>query len=155
VAGVGVQQFPLHRFAQQGLVGMLAVYVDQQGPQVYAILQGGGITIDVGATASLVGDDPAQQAFFTDVQVPFPEPGCRGGYGPHVETGDNLGAITAGAHRLGVSPVSQAKSQGIQHDGLPGARLAGNDSHAGRELHLQVGDDGVVADTDMDEHGRP
>ena len=56
------------------------------------------------------------------------------------------------AHGLGIGAVTQTQSEGIQHDGLAGAGLPGDDGHARTELHLQGGDDGVVTDTDVGKH---
>ena len=84
MAGVGIQQLSLHRLAQQRLVGMLAVNVDEQGAELGAILQGGRAAIDIGPAAALGGDNSAQQALFAGVQVSFLQPGLRLGDGADI-----------------------------------------------------------------------
>ena len=67
VTGVGVQQGALGRLAQQRLVRVLAVDVDEQGAQCRAVLQRGSAAVDIGAAAALGGDYPAQDALAAGV----------------------------------------------------------------------------------------
>ena len=153
VVGIGVQQLALHRLAQQRLMFVLAVDVDQQGTEFGAILQGRAGAVDVGPAAPLGGNHAAQQAFLAGMEVAGPQPGDGLGNGADIKAGDDLRPFAAVAHGPGVGPVAQAQAQGIEHDGLAGAGLTGDDGHAGAKIDLQRGDDGVIADTDVGEHG--
>ena len=154
MTGIGVQQIALHRFAQQRLVRVLAVDVDQHRAQFSAVLQRAESAIDIGPAAPVRCHHAAQQTLITGVQIAVLQPGNRLGYSGDGETGGDFGAFAAVAYGLGVGPVAQAQAQCIQHDGFAGPGLAGNHGHSGGELHVQSGHDGVVADSDLGEHER-
>ena len=113
LAGKGVQHRALDGFAQQRLVSVLAVDVDQQFAELGAVLQGGSTAIDIGSRAPFGGDYAAQQAFVIVREVAGLQP--RGGWrvAGDVEGRSHFRSFAAGTHGLGVGPVAQAQAQSI------------------------------------------
>ena len=152
--GVGVQQFPLVRLAQQGLMRMLTVDIDEQRPQRRAVLQGGDGAIDIGPAAPFGGNNAAQQELFADVEIALAQPRLGCGNVGYSEGHADFGALAAGAHGRGVGAITEAQAQRVEHDGFPGSCFAGDYGHALREIHLELCHDGVVANVNLGEHVR-
>jgi len=150
-----VEQADVGVAAQQRLVLVLAVDVDQQIPQFLQLLHGGGAAIDVAARAAVAGEDPAQQTFGVRRVVLGGEPARRRGVGADVEVGGNLAALGASADATDVAAVAQRHAQGVDDQGFAGAGLAGNRGHATLELDLQVGDQTVIGDVNAGKHDGP
>ena len=134
-------------------MGVLAVDIDQQFPELAAVLERAGIAVDEGAGPALAGDDAPQDALVAGIQVPVGQPAPGGWDIGDVEGGGDLGAVAARTHRGRVGAIAQAEPQRVQHDGLAGAGLAGDDGHAAGELQVELRDDRVVPDLDVGEHG--
>src|SRR5690606_24516036 len=108
---------------------------------------------DVAARATLAGDDAAQDARAVAVQVALGQPGAGLGDVLQVEAGEDVGLVRAGAYHAAVGAVAQGQAEGVEHDRLAGAGLAGDHGHAALQLEVQVFDDGVVVDGQVHQHG--
>ena len=155
VAAEGVEQADVGIAAQQRLVLVLAVDVDEQITQFLQLLHGGGAAIDVTARAAVAGEDTTQQALGLRRIILGGEPGRGGVVGADVEAGGNLAALGTGADAADVAAIAQRHAQGIDDQGFAGAGLAGNRGHAALELDFQAGDQTVVGDVDTGKHDGP
>ncbi len=73
-AGKAIDEFALRGGAQQGLVGMLAVDVDQVFADILQLLHGRRTAVDVCARTARRFDDSAQETFAVVAgEVVFPE----------------------------------------------------------------------------------
>ena len=149
-AAVLVEQGELRGGAQQGLMGVLAVHVDQQFAQFTQLGERGRAAVDPGAAASARLDHAAQQYGVLGSDAGFVEPGC--GRRVHAKLGADFGARRAFAHHVGLGALAERELQGVDQDGLAGARLAGEHGVAGRKIELERVDDHEVADGEGQQH---
>ena len=153
MAGIGVEQLALGIALEQRLVGMLAVDVHQLLAQFAQCLYRCGLAIDVAARAAVGADGAAQDAFTVHLQFSLAQPGLHFVQRTDLEGGADLGTIAADAYRAAVGTIAQHQAEGVEQDRFAGAGLAGEHAHTGRELQLQLFDDGEITDGKMPEHG--
>ena len=136
VTGILVQQAPLIRASEQGLVGVLAVDIHQSLAQFLERLDRYRAAVDKGPGSAVAHQDTAQDALAGVVQGMFGEPVpdlvSIGG----VEHGGNLGPLAAGANHGIVRPVPQRQPQGIDEDGLTRAGFSGESAHSRPKAQL-------------------
>ena len=152
-AGILVEQAAVGVGFEQRLVLVLAVDVDQQFAEGLEIAQRAGGAVDIAARAPFAGDDPAQNARAVVVQVAFGQPGAGFGDVLQVEAGEDVRLVRAGADHAAVGAVAQGQAEGVEHDRLAGAGLAGDHRHAALQFEVQMFDDGVVVNGQVHQHG--
>ena len=153
-AGIGIQQAAVGIGLEQRLVFVLAVDVDQQFAERLEVALRTRRAIDVGARATFSGDDPAQDARAVLLQVALAQPGLGFGNLRDVEAGENVRLVGTGAYHAAVGAIAQRQAERVEHDRLAGTGFAGDDAHAAAQFQIQLIDDGVVANGQMDQHGR-
>ena len=154
-AGVAVQQRPLRGRSQQGLIGVLAVDVHQQLPELAQQAGRHRAAIDVRPRAAVGAHGAAQDAVAAVGQVVGIQPGQRCGHRRDVEHGRHLGLLGADPDRLGARAFAQGQQQRVHHQRFAGAGLAGQRGEAGFELELGRLDDGEIFDAQSDQHPQP
>ncbi len=153
-AGMRVEQLALRGSAQQRLVRMLAVQVEQPFAGFLELGKRGGVAVDEAARPAGAVDRAAQnQLAGVAGQVALGEPG-RHGFG-NLEFTRQLGALGAFAHHRRIAAAADQKLDGIDQNRLAGAGLAGEDGEALGELERGVVDQDVVADLQSTQHDYP
>jgi len=152
VAGIGIQQFPLHGRTQQRLVFVLAVNVHQGFAQFAQQLHGGRLAIDVSAGTAVTAEDAPQLALVAQVHVMVGEPCLHRRVGADIEAGGNLGAVLAVADPVAVRAITQHQAERVDQDRFAGARFASECRHAGRQLEIDLVNDGQLADMNVRQH---
>ena len=135
-----VEQLALHVGAQQQLVLVLAVNVQQLLAELAQQRDRHRAAVDGGAAASLGGDRAPQDALGLLVgvlQIPFARPFQCPRAAAEVEFGAEFGPVAAVAHPLGVAAVAEQAADRVDQDRLAGAGLAGQHGHAGSEFQFQ------------------
>ena len=133
-----VEGGPLGRALQQGLVGVLAVEVDQLLPRLAQGRGGGQPAVDVGPAPPVGGDDPAED----DLLVV-----------PGEATLDD-GLVAGGADQDGIGPAADQQLHGLDQQGLARAGLPRQGGHARAQHELEAVDDAEVLDGQLDQHQR-
>ena len=117
--GIAIEQLALRRRAQQRLVLVLAVDIDQVFADILELLQGRGPAVDERARAARRFDDPAQQAFAVvarEIVVRAGRPSTRECFVGR-ELGADFGFVRAFAHQSGSArSPSTAASASIRID---------------------------------------
>jgi hypothetical protein len=140
---------------------VLSVDVDQVGADLGQRGRRHGPTIDAGdapaAAAQLAGQNELAHRLAV-VQAQFGQRRLdRSRYRRvrvQLEDGLHEGAVGAGADRLHRRPAAQDGADGVDDDGLAGARLPREHVQAGPERDPHVFEQGKVADGEFLEHGR-
>ena len=153
MTAIGIHQGALVVGPQQGLVGVLAVDVDQEVAQVLELAATRRSAIDEGARAALSHQQPAHDALAVIVQGLRGQPVSGRGAVGEIEAGDHLGAFLAGTDHGGIGLVPQGQAQGIDQDGFSGPGLAGQGGEAAVTVEFQAADDRQVLDEDVGQHG--
>ena len=151
-ARIGVQEASLSGPAKQRLMGMLRMYVHQQLPEISAVSERRRGAVDVGSRAPLCGYGPAQYALARRVEVPLCEPHAGAGVLTHVKARRNVGARRAGSNCLRVRAITDAQTQGVEHDGFSGAGFTGDGGHPRVQVDLQPVDYGIALNRKVKEH---
>ena len=152
-AGIGVEQLALGSRLEQGLMGMLAVYVDQEFAGLAQLLQGGGAAVDEGARTAAGIHHAAHQAHAgIAAEFVLVQPGLQLGKGAGIELGLDLGALGTGPHHAGIGTFAQCQRQGVDQDGFAGPGLAGKHGEAGLKFQLEAVDDDEITDIEGQQH---
>ena len=150
-SGVRVEEFPLGGCAQQRLVRVLAMQVDEPLARFLELREGGGAAIDEAARAARAVKRAAQhQAAGIAGEVALGEPRFHG-FGD-IELAGELGALGALAHEGGVGAAADQQLDRVHQDGFAGAGLAGERGEARRQLERSVLDQHQVADFKRAQH---
>ena len=150
---VRVEQRALIAGIEQGLVGMLAVDVDEQAAERLQVLEIHGLAVDEGTRPPIRADEPAQRARRVVVEPALGEPAESTVVFRHVERHADLRTLRVVANGGGVRSVAQGEPERIDENGFAGARLAGHDVQAAAELDFDFVNDGVVLYADQAQHG--
>ena len=125
---VCIEEFALIVRAQQTLVRVLAVNIDQIFADLAQLRQGHSRAVHVGATAALGVDDPAQHQLVLGVQVVFGQPAYERFRG--LEYCADLGSGGTFSQHSGVGTLAQGERQCINQDGFSGASFTRENSKA-------------------------
>ncbi len=151
---------------EQGAVGagveqadrvVLAVHLEQQAAQLLQHAHAHGLVVDEGARAAVGGHLAAQHQVLARLAghalVGQQRPGAV--FGRKVEHGGGHGLGGAVTHQAGVAARARGQAQGVEHDGLARAGLAGERGQASAGLKVQRLDQHHIADVQADQHGCP
>ena len=154
-AGVTIDEIALRPGAQQGLVGMLAVDVDQIFADLLELLHGGGTAVDVRARAARGFNDSAQQAFaFVAREIVFFEILGKGRNADGREFSADFGFFFSFANQPGLGTLAQHGSQRIDEDRFARTGFAGQHGETRLEFQVEPVDDDKISDTQGAQHGR-
>jgi hypothetical protein len=98
--------------------------------------------------------DTTDHKFAFSLDTLFLEHGKRHVRGRQREGGGHHTALGTGPHEAGIPSGAQGQSQRVEQDGLPRARLAGEDGEATVEREIKLLDENDVADGKRGEHKR-
>ena len=141
-AGKGIEDVALGGRRDEGAVLVLPVDLDQLGRHLAQSGERRHAAVHPGPGPALGGDRAGEDHLAGGVAL------------PHHETRLDQGLGGTGAHHARVGPPAQDQLQGLDHQGLAGARLAGEGGHAGLEDQRQVLDHAEVAHVQIGQHGR-
>ncbi len=115
----------------------------------------GGLVVDEGAAATVGGQDPAQdQVLVPGVgQALVVEIGPGGVTGRQGEQGGDLGLRRAPADKARFTAGSRGEAQGVEDNGLAGARLTRQHAEAGGKFQFNGIDNDKIANGQCMEHG--
>jgi hypothetical protein len=122
--------------AEQRLVGVLAVQVDEIGAQLRQRRCRRQAAVDVGPAAPDAGHDPSQH----HLAVAGDEPAL------------DHGLVGPVAHDARIGAPADEQLDGLDQHGLAGAGLPGEGGHAGPEDERHVVDDAEVTDAQLGQH---
>ncbi len=143
--GMRIEQLALRRGAQQRLVLVLAVDIDQVLSGFPRLCQGGGVAVDEAARASRAIDGPSQDDLARiSGQITLAEP-LRQVF-IDIESRRQLGALRARAHAVALGAAAHQQLDRIDQDRLAGAGLSREHAESRVELERRVLDDDEVAD---------
>lgn len=127
VVGRFIQQAALLCRFQQADMGVLTVYLDQEGSQGLQGGQGDLTGIDISPGAAFNRHDPANQAVIRLGQIVFfqPLPGLHG-IG-NIKNQADFGPFCAGPDLAAIGFSAQSETQCVQQDGLAGTGFARQD----------------------------
>ena len=149
---MGIQQQALGIAAQQGLMRMLAVDIDQRLGHLAQLLNGHRGTVEVGTgTAAGIEDTPQQQSAVS-VEIALPQPDFGVMQTCQVEFCGNLGSLSHVADQTRIGAIAKRKRQRIDQNRLAGTGLAGERTKPGRELKLEAIDQNEVSDCQPSQH---
>jgi len=154
-AGIGIEQAALFGTFQQGVVGMLAVDIDQVLARRLELLDGGSAAVDEGARAAAGFDHAAQQQHaLLPRQIVLVQQGDQFGQAVERELGRHFRALRAFAHHAGLGALAQDQGKGIEQDRLAGAGLAGEHGKSGMEVQVEAIDQDEVSEGQGEQHVR-
>ena len=131
-AGVAVQQVALRAGAQQRLVLVLPVDVEQEFARLAHLLHGGAAPVDEAARAPAAVHHAAQQAHaLVALQFLLLQPLLQLRRIGDVEFRADLGALATRAHGGRIAALAQCQRQGIDQDGFARTGLAGQRGETG------------------------
>ncbi len=140
-----VEQLALRGGAQERLVGVLAVQVDQPFARIFQLRERGGVAVDEAARAAGAVDRAAQHQLARIAgQVALLEPG--GHRFGNFEFAGELGALGTLAHHGGVAPAADQELDRVDEDRFAGARFTGEDAEPLAQLERSAVDQDEVAD---------
>ncbi len=119
-------------------MGVLAVEVDHPAADLGQLGHRGQPSVDVGPRPSCPGDHPGQHHLLVAGHEASLDPGL----------------VRPRTHQHRVGPLPHQQLDGLHHQRLAGAGLAGEGRHARLENQGEVGDDAQVADVQLDQHQR-
>ena len=137
-AGEGVEGVSLRRLVQQGLVGVLAVEIDQGFPDLRERRNGRHAAVHVGARTPGARNCPREH----DLAIAV----CKAPFDHRLSC--------ARAHHGCVGPAADEQLECFDDEGLAGARLACERRHAGADDEIEVSYDPEVSHSQLDKHGR-
>ncbi len=120
-----VQGVALRGLAQQGLMHVLAVEVDELVPDLRQHRHWCHTTVHIGARASRGGNGTGKDHLFVADQEPPLHGRFRG----------------ARSHHGALRPAAQEQLEGLDDEGLAGAGLTGERRHAGADHEVEIRDD--------------
>ena len=133
-----VEGSPLHPSPEERLVVVLAVEIHHPPADLGQFGDGGQPPVDVGPRPSRAGDGPGQDDLVVTGHEAALDPGLVG----------------AGTDQDGVGPAAHQQLDGLHHQRLAGAGLAGEGGHPRLEDEGEVGDHPQVANVQLDQHQR-
>ena len=150
-AGVRIEQLALRRRAQQRLVRVLAMQVEEPFAGFLELRERRRMAVDETARAAGAVERAAQhQASRIADEIALGEPGFHG-FG-HFELAGDLGTLGAFAHERGIGPAADEELDRVHEQRLAGARLAGEGGEARRQFERGVLDQHEVADFERAQH---
>ena len=148
-----VHDLALRVAAQQGLVGMLAVDVDEALREAAQHLDRDRPAVDVRSRAAVLRDGAPQEALAGGfVELVFLQPGTGRGVGFRCEQGSHFRPGCSGSQQCLAGALAEGEVQRIDENRLAGARLSGEDGQPGTELEIEAIDDRKVAQVQMGQH---
>ena len=139
--------------AQQRLMLVLAVDVDEQLADVAQITERGRPTIDVGASAALPRESAAERTIFAFIKLAGLWPGQSIGQMADDKERADIGALGSRPYHAAIGTVAQAQAERIHEDGFTGAGFAGDHRKSRGKLQLEVLHDGKLTDFEQAQHG--
>ena len=152
---MGIEQHALRVGAQQRLVGVLAVDVDEELADFAQLLGGRRRTVDVAARAAAGIEDAPQDQFFIPVEIVGRQPFADRRQPGDVEGRRHLGPFAAGAHDTGVGALAERQRQRIDQDRLARPGFPGQRAETTGKLQFEAVDDDEVADCQPAQHHVP
>ncbi len=144
---VRVEHVEVERRIEKAHVLVLAADVEQAAGCRLELRGGGQGTVDPGAASPLpLQRAPHHQLGSRGGQPQGEEPRVAGSRVAGAEEGLHLGLLGPGAHRVGLRAPAEHEMERIDEDALARPGLAGEHVEAGREVHLQLVDDGERPD---------
>src|SRR5258708_31102743 len=139
--------------AEQGMLLVLSVDLDQRRADFAEALYGGEFAVDHDPRASAAfGDHPAHDEFAASA-VAFARGQFRHrGLTLELEQPFDDSFFLAGANHVGRRARAEQQSERAQDDGFAGAGFAGEDIEAGAELEMSFLDDREVAYVQFEQH---
>src|SRR5690625_1764120 len=129
-----IEQVGMGTGAQQALVSVLTVDIDQQGAQIAQLSQGGRSTVDK-SPAAVVGVDGAPQdelGISTHALIIQPLPDRGSGS----KNGGDFGALSALADKALLGACAQCEGQGINEDGFTSTSFSGKYAKSGVKMDM-------------------
>ncbi|MNR05789.1 hypothetical protein D3C85_1218370 [compost metagenome] len=131
------------------------MHLDQQGAD---LTQGGDacrLIVDVGPTAAISRDDPAQDQFLArrDLEAALCQKRDQGLVVRGGEDGGGDGLLGARTHQPRVAARAQGQTQGVQNNGLAGPGLAGQHGQPLADIQVEGVDEDDVTDRESGQHG--
>ena len=126
------------RRIEQQLVLVLAVQIDEPGPEIPERAAGHQSAVDGRPAAALRGDLAPDDRFAAVGRF---------------EDGLDRGRLLSRSYQVRRSAAADQQADGTDEDGLAGAGFAGEDAEARLEFELERVDDGEVADGKESQHG--
>ena len=157
-AGLVIQQLALRIGAQQRLMRVLAMNIDQQLAQFTQLRRGRCTAVDEGTRTAGVVNHATQQhvAFFTRE---FGGGQPRGDRIASHKIGTDFGARSAFAHHAGIAARAQCQRQCVNQNRFAGAGFAGQHTETGAEFQLDGFDNDKITNAEKLQHigflGRP
>ena len=131
--------------AQQRLVGVLTVDVDQSFGDLAELRLGDRRAVQIGARAAVGIEHAAQQQTVLAIDIVFSQP-CRGRRRlVEIKLRANLGALAAGAYQAGVGALAEGKRQRVDKNRFAGAGFSGERAETALELEFKAIDQYKVA----------
>ena len=144
-----IQQFTLRLGPGQGLIGMLAVDVDQLPAEFAQGLRGRGDVVDVGAGTAVLADGAADKQFGLAFDIQRRQPLAERRVPLDHEDRGDVGLVGAAPDQPGVGARAQDQAQRVQQDRLAGPGLPGQDRHAGVKIQAQPVNHGEIIDNKL------
>ena len=154
-AGIGVEHLALGLRAQQRVMRVLAMDVEQEFGGVLQLRQRRRAAVDEGARATAGVDHPAQDQHAVVRRVArLVEPGHQPRQAVDHEFDRDFGTRRAAAHHAALGAVAQRQRQRVDQDRLARTGLAGEHGEPRREIEFDRFDQQVIADGQMRQHKR-
>ena len=131
---------------------LLTVNFEQKLGQLPQGLQGDHLAVHVGARAAIGADDPTHHQFAVEIDRLLRQP-CQRRLRQGRKAGGDLGAFRALTRDIAGPAPAGNQQQGIDHDGLARAGLAGQGGEAAAELEFCLIDENEISQLKMREHG--
>jgi hypothetical protein len=149
-----IQRLKLSSMAQQRLLFMLTVDVDESSSEFFKRTEGTQVSVHVDTVTTGTGEDtPQNQLGVVRADDPMGpqlfEQGMRGG---EMKGRLKLGFLFTGTDLIGRGTTTNQKTYGIDEEGLPGSGLAGQDGVPGLELKAEMLNQREVGNTQLSEH---
>ena len=128
---------------QEGLILVLAVYVDQPPPNLPQDREGGRLSADLAQVAT-VGRQCAREDKAAILRRVAERGNLLRQRGREGENCGHLGPVAAGADQVAGGALSQYGAYGVDDNGFSGAGLAGQQVEAGGQLKAGTLDHGDV-----------
>ena len=153
-SGIGIEQRALRRRAQQRLVFVLAVNIDQMLARLAQLRERHGAAVDERARAAAAVDHaPHQTRAIVTRKFVVGEPGLQRLERSGLELGADLAFLGALPHDARVAALAEHHRQRVDQDRFAGAGFAGEHREAGRELEIHPVDDHEIANVQRAQHG--
>ena len=152
--GLRIEQVALRGGAQQRLVRVLAVNVDQVLAGLFQLGQRRGMAVDEAARAAGTIDGSSQNDLTrVAAQVTLGEPRGQRALGIDIEFGRQLRPLGTVAHRRSIAAAADEQLDGIHQHRLPGAGLTGEHSESVAEIDGGFFNQHEPPDVERAQHG--